>query len=178
MSNLIWTLYGLVALLLAYVMLLRRGFHTEFTVVAALAALFVVWNWKNVVRRSHGQRVEKRALSDLGALLRRAGNGWLEQGVKLASGGDADGLVVLDGTRFNLEIKSVQSVARVSKAHAHQAGKAGQQLRSIPVIWLPDAAATSGRFWFLGRSTQVEGVEVVCGDASTLLKRLHRIKPN
>lgn len=99
----------------------------------------------NLVRlnvRMLGQSVERKAVKQLKALLGDA----CILNVVLPGGGDADALVTLpDGTRINIEIKSVTRLDRVRVSHVRQVRKAASQLKSLPIIWLPRGKENKGK---------------------------------
>lgn len=92
----------------------------------------------------------------------------MSSGVKLPYGGDADAVVILDGVRFNLEVKSIENPRKVTAGHAKQAQKAGEALMSIPVIWLPGSKRKEAR--------EQRGVHVVAGNSKDLIKFLRTLR--
>jgi hypothetical protein len=134
------------------------------------------------LRRFNGQVVEARALNDLE---RRLGANWeLTRNVSLPSGGDLDGLLRgPDGLAFALEIKSKVSVkivkgllgmrdvlvdhegVAVNSAMLKQAIKNAHQVGAVPVLWFPRAKQQS-------YAKNIQGVVVVCGSASYLMRAL------
>lgn len=163
-SNLILAGYGLVALWMAYYFLLSRGYIIQFVVALFVGCLFVRWQWKQFVRRSHGQRVERSAVASLRKALSRIDGSSMDASVMLPNGGDADALVVLNGVRYNIEIKSFEEPRRVTSAHVKQAQQAASVLLSIPVIWLPTSKRNQAR--------DLKDVRVVSGDVKALIKAL------
>lgn len=168
LSNLIWSFYGLVFVWLAWRFLFQRGHVSEFIVALVACSGLTVYQWKQFVRRSYGQRVEKKALKALEKVVLGTGDASIAQSVALSYGGDADAVVVLSGVKFNIEIKSIESPSKVTAKHAAQARKAGNALFSIPVIWLPRA--------YTNESRQKNDVRILAGDAKALVKHLESIK--
>lgn len=167
-SNLVLSAYGLVSAWMSWHFFYDKGDFSVFLMTFAACCGFSVWQWSNVVRRTHGQRTEARALQSLKKVIERRSGAAMQSSVALHSGGDADAVILLDRTRFNVEIKAIESTKRVTAKHAAQAGRAGAELRSIPVIWLPRAMS--------GFSAEKNHVAVICGDAQTLLKALESMK--
>lgn len=64
-SNLVLAIYGFVTILIAYHFLYRRGHLGGFAVALAVCGVFTVYQWKQFIRRSYGQRVEERAVKAL-----------------------------------------------------------------------------------------------------------------
>lgn len=160
MSNLIWIFYGLVFTWLAWLFLFSNGYIGAFIAACSASMAFIVWNWKTFMARSHGQRVEARAVK---ALEKIVGNR-LEKGLVLPGRGDIDAVVTLQDQRFNIEIKSIQSVAKVTAKHAQQCLAASHYLKTTPVIWLPDARFT--------QISQKNGVHIFAGNAKEFSKYL------
>lgn len=163
-SNIIWSIYGLTAVWMSWHFLYERGYFTGFLLAFSLSAAFTVWHWKIFLRRRHGQRIEKRALKELAYAIGRRQNAAMQASVPLHSGGDADAVIEMGGTRFNIELKSVEDARKVTATHALQAARAAKELHSIPVIWLPRAISLF--------SSEKKGVRIVCGDTKTLLRTL------
>lgn len=149
---------------MSYHFLFARGHMLEFVIALAIGCLFVRWQWQQFVRRSHGQRVERSAVAQLCKTLSRIEGSSIDAPVMLPNGGDADALVVLNGVRYNIEIKSFEEPRRVTAAHVKQAQQAGAVLLSIPVIWLPTSKRNQAR--------DLKDVRVVSGDVKALIKSL------
>lgn len=167
-SNLILAGYGVLTLGLAYHFLLKRGHEYEFMGALAVAGGFTVYQWKQYVRRSYGKRIESKAVAALSKAIARIEDSSVAAGVLLSGGGDADAVLVLRGVRFNIEIKAIESPGKVTAKHAAQAMKAGAELFSIPVIWLPCDQVAQAR--------EKKGVRVFSGDAQSLVKYLGKLK--
>ena len=160
--------YGVVTIGMAWHFLFQRGRTGAFAVALSICALFTVYQWKQFVRRTYGQRVEKKAIEALGKMILAKKDGQITSGVALPYGGDADAVVVLHGVKFNIEIKAIESPQKVTKKHAVQAAKAGDALFSMPVIWLPRAPSNESR--------EKYGVRVFAGDAKSLTRFLESLK--
>lgn len=160
--------YGLVAIGLSFHFLFQRGYTREFLVALAVCSAFTVYQWKQFIRRSYGQRVEKKALKALDRVIVSKGEASMVGGVLLPYGGDADAVVVISGVKFNIEIKSIESPSKVTAKHAAQARKAGNALFSIPVIWLPRAHTNESR--------EKNDVRILAGDAKSLVKYMESVK--
>lgn len=167
-SNLIWSFYGLLSLGMAWHFLWLRGHLLAFLIAMAFCSAFTVWHWSQFMRRTWGQRVEAKALAELSKLMAKRAQTTLMQGVPLPYGGDADAVLVLDGVKFALEIKSIEQPRQVSKAHVAQAAKAGHCLYAIPVVWLPRAKSNEAR--------HSGGVQIFGGQAKSLVKFLEQLK--
>jgi hypothetical protein len=167
-SNLIWTFYGLVVLVMAWHFLFTRGHLQAFLIAAALCSGFTVWHWSQFIRRSRGKRVEIQALVQLSKIVTGRTNASLIQSVPLPYGGDADAVLILSGVKFALEIKSIEQPRKVSKAHLVQARKAAHCLYAIPVVWLPMAKTNEAR--------ETNGVQIFGGQAKSLVKFLEQLK--
>ena len=164
LSNLIWVFYGLVILAMAFYFLFQRGYVTEFLVAFALCSGFIVYQWKQFMRRSFGKRLETKALKRLEEALKHVEGSEFASSVLLPGQGDADAVVKLRGVKFNLEIKAIQDPQKVTKAHAKQAMNAARVLFTIPVVWLPSSKLCQGR--------DRHGVNVFCGDEKSLIRYL------
>lgn len=167
-SNLVLLCYGLICAWMAYHFLFTRGHLVEFAGALAVCFVFIAYQWRQLSRRTWGQRVEVRAINELRTALDRIEGTAISSGVKLPYGGDADAVVILDGVRFNLEIKSIENPSKVTAGHAKQAQKAGEALMSIPVIWLPGSKRKEAR--------QQRGVHVVAGNSKDLIKFLRMLR--
>lgn len=167
-SNLVLTAYGAISAWMAYHFLFTRGHLLEFVGAFSLCAIFIAYQWRQLTRRTWGQRVEGRAINDLRKLINRIEGSALSSGVMLPSGGDADVVVILEGVRFNVEIKSIETPRKVTAAHTKQAQQAGQALMSIPLIWLPGSKLKEAR--------ESRGVHVVAGNAKDLIKFMRTLK--
>lgn len=167
-SHLIWTFYGLVLLGMAWHFLFSRGHLQAFLIALALCGGFTVWHWRQFVRRSWGKRVEVKALNQLSKITAGRANASLLQSVPLPYGGDADAVLIMDGVKYALEIKSIEQPRKVTKAHLAQAAKAGHCLYAIAVIWLPMAKINEAR--------QTNGVHIFGGEAKSLVRFLEALK--
>jgi hypothetical protein len=172
-------LAGLAACLLSGDLALRwHGYLLSFTLVFGAGALIF---GKRFFIRFNGQVVEVRALNDLA---KRHGSSWaLTRNVPLPAGGDLDGLLRgPDGQSFALEIKSKVSVKIVrgvfgiqdmlvdhdgvaQKSMLQQAKRNAYQVGAVPVLWFPNGRDQS-------YSKNVQGVVVVCGPGSFLVRSL------
>jgi hypothetical protein len=165
---LIWSFYGLIFTLLAWRFLYQRGYVSEFIVALVVCSALTVYQWNQFVRRTYGQRVEKKAQLALEKVILGSRNALISQGVALPYGGDADAVIYLDGVKFNIEIKSLESPKKVTSKHVEQARKAGNTLFSIPIIWLPRAKCSEAR--------EKSGIRIFAGDARSMMKYLASIK--
>jgi hypothetical protein len=155
-GNLVW-----VILIPVYVYLSWQFFGQAHWDVAFWSTVFASFFWLlNLVRlnvRLLGQSVERKAAKQLKSLL----GDTCRLNVELPGGGDADALVVLkDGTRINIEIKSVTKLERVRSGHVKQVRKAAVQLKSLPIIWLPRGEENKGK--------HVDEVAIFSGNARGL----------
>lgn len=160
MSNLIWAFYGLAFTWLSWRFLFSNGHIASFIAASAISMAFVVWQWKTFMARSHGQRVETKALK---ALEKIVGNR-LEKGLVLPGRGDIDAVLTLSDQRFNIEIKSIQDVGKVTTKHAKQCMEASQFLKTTPVIWLPEAK--------FNQVSHKNNVQIFAGNAKDFCKYL------
>lgn len=167
-SNLVLLVYGFFAILIAHHFLYQRGHIGAFAIALAICATFTVYQWNQFIRRSYGQRVEKKAIKELENGLQRVEYASISAGVMLPFGGDADAVVVIDGVKFNIEIKSIKSPQKITTRHISQARKAGNALFSIPVIWLPRALNREAR--------EKDSVRIFAGDAKAFVKYMRAIK--
>jgi hypothetical protein len=167
-SNLIWTFYGLVLLVMAWHFLFSRGHLQAFLIALALCSGFTVWHWSQFVRRTWGKRVEVQALILLSKITSGRANASLLQSVPLPYGGDADAVLILDGVKYVIEIKSIEQPRKVTKSHLAQAAKAGHCLYAIPVVWLPMAKTNEAR--------ETSGVHIFGGQAKSLVRFLETLK--
>jgi hypothetical protein len=168
LNNLILAFYGAVTIGLAWYFLGSRGKTEEFLIAFALCSLFTVYQFKQFSRRYFGQRVEHNALKELQKLIDRDDTHHMQTNVPLPAGGDADALLSMDGIRFSLEIKSIESPDKVTSRHMDQAGNAGHQLSAIPVIWLPRAKRNQAR--------EKRGVHIYAGNARSFVNYLERVR--
>ncbi|MFN5095812.1 MAG: hypothetical protein ACK5BY_02785 [Limnohabitans sp.] len=163
-----WAVYGVLALGLAWHFLFKRGHIGAFVLASALSCLFFLYHLKQYARRSHGKRLEQRAITSLQQLISGKSHSHLTPWVPLPYGGDADALVVLEGIRFVLEIKAIESPQKVTAGHVAQASKAASALYGIAIVWLPASKVTQVR--------QKAGVHIVAGSPKALLKYVERLK--
>lgn len=166
-TNLVLAVYGLVCAWMSYQFLFKGGHIQAFAATFSVCLLFTIYQWKQVTRRTWGQRVEGRAINELTKLIQRTDDAAITSGVMLPTGGDADALLVISGVRFNLEIKSIENPSKVTAAHTRQAQEAGRSLMSIPVIWLPRSKRKEAR--------EKKGVHIIAGDAKDVVKVLRGI---
>lgn len=159
-TNLVWALFAPAFFLIGYKFLFPHYFF-EFICFSGACVVFLVWNIKQLLVRTRGQRIEKKALKNLCSYL---GNEYVRTSVKLPAGGDADGVIKKDGVYVNLEIKSVTLIERVKRAHLAQVRKAAVQLKSQPVIWLPKGQENRG--------IELNGVLIFSGDHKRLCRYL------
>jgi hypothetical protein len=167
LSNLVWSFYGFVAIVLAYRFLFLRDKTGAFFICLVACCFFIVFHWRRFKSRTHGVRLEKRAVADLRKVLNRINGATLEAGVMLYTGGDADAVVVLNGVKFNIEIKSVQSAQKITDKHITQVRRASILLNSVPVIWLPGGKDNYAR--------DKNDTRIFIGDAGGLVKFLNDI---
>ena len=120
------------------------------------------------MRRTWGKRVEVQALILLSKITSGRANASLLQSVPLPYGGDADAVLILDGVKYVIEIKSIEQPRKITKAHLAQAAKAGHCLYAIPVVWLPMAKTNEAR--------ETSGVHIFGGQAKSLVKFLETLK--
>jgi len=155
-SNLVW-----LVLLPIYGVLAWSFFgHSHWDMVFWFSVVLCFLWLLNLVRlnvRMHGQSVERKAAKELKSLLGDA----CVLNVPLPAGGDADALIILkDGTRINVETKSVTRLDRVRSSHVKQVRKAAVQLKSLPIIWLPRGEENKGK--------HVDEVAIFSGSAKGL----------
>ena len=163
LGNLIWSGYGLIALWMAWHFLYESGQTMPFAYTAAVVGVFTVWNWKQFMARTYGQSVEKKAVK----ALRKYFGDKLQTGVLLPGNGDIDAVLALQNQKFNIEIKSIQDVNKVTRKHAEQALAASNYLGSTPVIWLPAAQ--------IRQIKDKDGVRVFAGTAKDFAKYLEKM---
>jgi Holliday junction resolvase-like predicted endonuclease len=129
--------------------------------IDVIFCLVFLWNLRLLAARTFGQSVEKKALKKLVSYL---GGDIVQTNVQLPNGGDADALIRSANITANIEIKSVNQISRIKRVHTEQALKAGRQLHSIPVIWLPQGEEERGG--------EVSGVRVYSGGVRGLCRFL------
>lgn len=155
-GNLAWVIMLPIYMWLTWQYLFIK-YNTLATIGLCVFALAFTWNLSRLNARVHGQGVEKKALSKLSSLL----GDRCTVNVPLPRGGDADAVIVAaDGTRINVEIKSITRIDRVKKANLRQVRSAASQLKSLPLIWLPRGTDNHGKHF--------EDVVVFSGNARAL----------
>lgn len=167
-SHLVWSFYALLALGLAWRFLFERGHLFAFVIASAFCCCFLLYHLNQYARRSHGKRVEHKAIKSLQKLISGRRQSQLTPGVPLPYGGDADALLVLDGVRFVVEIKAIENPQKVANAHLGQASKAANALYGVPVVWLPGSQVNQAR--------EKNGVHIIAGHPKALIKYLERLK--
>lgn len=166
-SNLIMAFYGAIAVWFAFHFLLQRGYTGSFVVALTVCGGFTYYQWDQFSKRTYGQRVERLAIKDLLKEIGRVNGAAMDASVALRSGGDADAVVTIYGKKFNVEIKSIESHKKVTAKHAAQARRAGSDLSSTPIIWLPRAK--------INANNAVKDVDVCAGNAKCLVKLMDSI---
>jgi len=140
-GNLAWVIMLPIYIWLTWNFFLHRYGNYALVAIGVFALAFF-YNLSQLNVRVYGQSVEKKALKKLSSLLgeRCATN------VPLPRGGDADAVLILeDGSKINVEIKSVTKIDRVKKTNFKQVRSAAQQLKSLPLIWLPRGSEERGK---------------------------------
>lgn len=145
------------ALVASYFFLLRKGHTIEFVIVAVIQAILIYEHFTTLSSRRHGQAVERKALS---ALKKLAGDN-LRENVMTRHLGDVDGVLLVNGKLFNIEIKSVTTARKVTTANIRQARKQSHAIQSHPIVWLPESKRNF--------TTVKEGMQIIGGNATYLL---------
>jgi hypothetical protein len=159
-GNLVWLVMSPI-----YIWANHRFFFEKYPMVGlgidVLFCLVFLWSLRMLSARTFGQSVEKRALRKLVSHL---GKDVVQTNVPLTNGGDADALIRNGHVNANIEIKSVTQISRIRRVHIEQARKAGRQLQSMPVVWLPRGIEEQGG--------EVSGVRVYSGGVRGLCRFL------
>lgn len=136
---------------------------------------FAVHEFRDVQRRTHGMRVETRAIADAAKILPAYGIG-MTPNVRVRGRGDIDMVVGAGTHHMPVEIKSYESWEMQDRerrlATLEQVARAQRYLRARRgYVWLPEAKAGMWRRW---RGLREGDVTVVFGSARHLARIIRR----
>lgn len=104
-----------------------------------LAGCMAAYYLRNASRRRFGQTLERRASDSLEKVF---GQENVKRNLPLPGAGDLDAAIQWRSVQYNVEIKSMGSLEKVTDKHIEQARKGARYFKTKPIVWLPNSQST------------------------------------